>query len=169
MRKGQAAMEFLMTYGWAIIIVLAAIGALAYFGVLSPQKLLPERTTFPAPLPNVDTAVISAAGASSTVSVAFKNNKGVSISSITDGTWSSTGSGACAAGNITLVANVTGGAIDTYATQISNGDGFTITWTCDAGTSGVGDRFNADISFTYTNVETGQVLTETGSVQGKYS
>jgi hypothetical protein len=37
MKKGQAAMEFLMTYGWAILVVLAAIGALAYFGVLSPK------------------------------------------------------------------------------------------------------------------------------------
>src|SRR3989344_6998129 len=42
-RKGQAAMEFLMTYGWAILVVLIVIGALAYFGVLNPQTLLPER------------------------------------------------------------------------------------------------------------------------------
>jgi len=42
-RKAQAAMEFLMTYGWAILVVLVAIGALAYFGVLSPEKLLPEK------------------------------------------------------------------------------------------------------------------------------
>jgi len=41
--KAQAAMEFLMTYGWAILVVLVAIGALAYFGVLSPEKLLPEK------------------------------------------------------------------------------------------------------------------------------
>lgn len=41
-KKGQAAMEFLMTYGWAILVVLVAIGALAYFGVLSPEKFLPE-------------------------------------------------------------------------------------------------------------------------------
>jgi hypothetical protein len=41
--KGQAAMEFLMTYGWAILVVLAAIAALAYFGVLSPSKFLPEK------------------------------------------------------------------------------------------------------------------------------
>ena len=41
--KGQAAMEFLMTYGWAILVVLVAIGALAYFGVLSPETLLPEK------------------------------------------------------------------------------------------------------------------------------
>ncbi len=42
-RKGQAAMEFLMTYGWAILVVLGAIGALAYFGVLNPTKFLPEK------------------------------------------------------------------------------------------------------------------------------
>ncbi len=45
-KKGQAAMEFLMTYGWAILVVLAAIGALAYFGVLSPSKHLPETCIF---------------------------------------------------------------------------------------------------------------------------
>lgn len=45
MRKAQAAMEFLMTYGWAILVVLAAIGALAYFGVLSPDKFLPSKCT----------------------------------------------------------------------------------------------------------------------------
>ncbi len=45
MRKGQAAMEFLMTYGWAILVVLVAIGALAYFGVLSPEQFLPEKCT----------------------------------------------------------------------------------------------------------------------------
>ena len=43
LKKSQAAMEFLMTYGWAILVVLAAIAALAYFGVLSPEKFLPEK------------------------------------------------------------------------------------------------------------------------------
>ena len=42
-KRGQAAMEFLMTYGWAILVVLIAIGALAYFGVLSPERFLPEK------------------------------------------------------------------------------------------------------------------------------
>lgn len=41
-KRSQAAMEFLMTYGWGILVVLAAIGALAYFGVLSPAKFVPE-------------------------------------------------------------------------------------------------------------------------------
>jgi hypothetical protein len=40
--RGQAALEFMMTYGWAILVVLAAIGALSYFGVLNPTKFTPE-------------------------------------------------------------------------------------------------------------------------------
>ncbi|NQV09046.1 hypothetical protein HQ529_04300, partial [Candidatus Woesearchaeota archaeon] len=44
-KKAQAALEFLMTYGWAILVVLVVIGALAYFGVLNPTMLLPEKCT----------------------------------------------------------------------------------------------------------------------------
>lgn len=46
-KKGQAAMEFLMTYGWAILVVLGAITALAYFGVLSPSKFYPDSCILP--------------------------------------------------------------------------------------------------------------------------
>ena len=35
-------MEFLMTYGWAILVLMVAIGALAYFGVLNPSNLLTD-------------------------------------------------------------------------------------------------------------------------------
>jgi len=47
MNRGQAALEFLMTYGWAILVVLSAIGALAYFGVLDPDRYLPEKCVLP--------------------------------------------------------------------------------------------------------------------------
>ncbi|MFH1134359.1 MAG: hypothetical protein V1735_07790 [Nanoarchaeota archaeon] len=50
MKRGQAAMEFIMTYGWAILVVLAAIGALAYFGVLNPRNFVPDKCMFPAGL-----------------------------------------------------------------------------------------------------------------------
>jgi hypothetical protein len=46
-KRGQAAMEFLMTYGWAILVVLVVIGALAYFGVLNPQQFLPTKCQLP--------------------------------------------------------------------------------------------------------------------------
>jgi len=45
MKKGQAATEFLMTYGWALLVVLIAISALAFFGVLSPDRFLPSKCT----------------------------------------------------------------------------------------------------------------------------
>ncbi|MDP4039781.1 MAG: hypothetical protein Q8P57_04345 [Candidatus Pacearchaeota archaeon] len=36
-RKGQAAMEFLMTYGWAILGAIIVIGVLVYLGIFSPS------------------------------------------------------------------------------------------------------------------------------------
>ena len=47
MRKAQAAMEFLMTYGWAIIVLAVVLGTLGYLKVLSPHEMIPERCIFP--------------------------------------------------------------------------------------------------------------------------
>jgi hypothetical protein len=44
--KSQAALEFLTTYGWAFLVILIMIGTLAYFGILSPGNILPNRCTF---------------------------------------------------------------------------------------------------------------------------
>ncbi|MCD6403334.1 MAG: hypothetical protein J7K98_03315 [Candidatus Aenigmarchaeota archaeon] len=38
MRKGQAAMEYLMTYGWAILIIIVVIAALYAMGVFKVGK-----------------------------------------------------------------------------------------------------------------------------------
>ena len=170
-KKGQAAMEFLMTYGWAIVVVLAAIGALAYFGVLSPNKLLPDRTTFAAPLPNVDNAVIISTG--NTIEVAFRNNKGVPVTIDLGTTTLTPGTGVTCA-NAVLTGTYNGAAIVATGvgeTPIPNGGGFLLQWDCDDLTPApdVGAKFKADISFGYTNVETGQTLSHTGSVEGKYS
>ncbi len=37
MRRGQSALEYLMTYGWVIIIILIAGGALYAMGILNPS------------------------------------------------------------------------------------------------------------------------------------
>lgn len=39
------AMSFMMTYGWAILIVLIAVASLWYFGVLNPSAFLPKEET----------------------------------------------------------------------------------------------------------------------------
>jgi hypothetical protein len=45
MRKGQITMEALLLYGAAILVVLLAIAALIYFGVLDLGIFLPEKCT----------------------------------------------------------------------------------------------------------------------------
>lgn len=39
-KKGQAAMEYLMTYGWAILVIIIVLALLLYLGVFTPS--LPE-------------------------------------------------------------------------------------------------------------------------------
>lgn len=45
-RKAQAALEFLTTYGWALLAIIVAIGALTYFGGNNVENSLPETCTF---------------------------------------------------------------------------------------------------------------------------
>ena len=40
--KSQSAMEYLMTYGWSILIVAVVLGALAYLGVFNPLYFAPK-------------------------------------------------------------------------------------------------------------------------------
>jgi len=44
-KKGQTAMEYLMTYGWAILAVLVIGGVLYYLGIFSPGTLVGESKT----------------------------------------------------------------------------------------------------------------------------
>jgi len=49
MKKLQAAMEYLMTYGWAILIIALALGVLYSLGVFNPNRLKPVGCFLPAP------------------------------------------------------------------------------------------------------------------------
>lgn len=71
-------MEFLMTYGWALLVVLAAVAALAYFGVLSPGKFLPEKCSLPAGLACLDSSLTNAAGAT----LVIQNSLGVDMTGV---------------------------------------------------------------------------------------
>ncbi len=89
--KAQAALEFLTTYGWAFLVILIMIGTLAYFGVLSPSKVLPNRCTFGAEFQCVDYQISATAN---TVKFKLKNNAGdiinIDASKITPSTESTT-------------------------------------------------------------------------------
>ena len=81
MRKGQAAMEFLMTYGWAMLIIIVMIGAITYFGVTNPKKLVPDTCVFASGL-NCKEFIITSNDTSNTMYVKADviNNLGRSFS-----------------------------------------------------------------------------------------
>jgi len=52
--RGQAALEYLITYGWGFLVILVMLGALAYFGYLTPSRYVPARCSFGMQLECVD-------------------------------------------------------------------------------------------------------------------
>ena len=144
-KKGQVAMEFLMTYGWAILVVLVAIGALAYFGVLSPGKFLPESCTI-APGYSCDDFKVSADGSATVI---IKNGAKATLTSV--GASIGAVAGSCT------------------PTTIAVGSSTTCTWVAAALTPGTaGDRFKDTISLAYT--ESGSTIShsKTGDLIVKY-
>lgn len=83
--RGQQALEYLVTYGWAFVIVIITIGAFAYFGILNPQQYIPERCDFGVQLQCADFIMLAdeADTLPGQVQLKFFNGYGVDIE-ITD-------------------------------------------------------------------------------------
>lgn len=77
--KSQAALEFLTTYGWAFLVIIIMIGTLAYFGILSPGKILPNRCNFGAEFQCVDYQISYGGPTTGTFKLRLKNSVGDSI------------------------------------------------------------------------------------------
>jgi hypothetical protein len=135
-------MEFLMTYGWAILVVLAAIGALAYFGVLSPDRFLPEKCTLPSGVACLDfTATTSA------VTLVIQNSAGFDMQNVSVYVNSTTDNFACtdAGGDATL----TDGEKDTFScTNLTLSSG----------------KFKGTLSIDYLNAQTTMSHTKAGEL-----
>ena len=71
--KAQAALEFLTTYGLAFLVILIMIGTLAYFGILSPSKILPNRCNIGPEFQCLDHQISATAN---TFKMRLKNNAG---------------------------------------------------------------------------------------------
>ena len=139
--KGQAAMEFLMTYGWAILVVLAAIAALAYFGVLSPEKLLPEKCVLQPGL-----ACVSHKVEPTKVTLVISNGLGRTI---------------------TINSIDVGGCSSFFSETMLSGaqQTFVIGGSCSNGAAK--EKFKADITLGYTEKETSLTKTAYGNLNTK--
>jgi len=159
MKKGQAAMEFLMTYGWAILVVLAAVGALAYFGVLDSSSLFPEKCDFGGQgLTCLDKPSIDASA--ETVTLAFKNNVGERVN-IT-GVATSAGDD-CTLSQFELCDSISSCSAAGAAKVVANDANFILKVTC---TEDLDGKFKSDFTLTYTNMETGLPHDVTGQIRG---
>lgn len=142
-KKGQAAMEFLMTYGWAILAAIIAIGVLAYYGVFSPEKFVSASTVVNSPFSAIGANVSTAA-----VLLDVRNDGGEALN-ITGTTVTGCGT------NSTI--------LPVNASQIQ-----AITVVC-ASSLRAGDTFRGDITINYRKLSSGSTVTlsSTGKMVGK--
>ncbi len=137
-KRGQAALEFLMAYGWIIATVLVAIGTLAYFGVLSPDNFSPRKCAIEAGIGCMDFKVQE-----DSVTLVLRNGKGE---------------------DITLSKVAVGNCSGTNLGSLLNGEqkSFTITG-C---TNTANKKYIGDVNITYKG-ETGLDHKGRGSIVGK--
>jgi len=147
MKRAQAALEYLMTYGWAILIIAIVAAALYYMNVFG-GTCSPSATGFP---PSGGVTILTGeflVDADGSGEVILRNNAGQSV-------------------NITKV------DIDTYtngtAMTVASGASITLYPAASAlttGTAGACYRFSVTISYTTASLTTTQ--TATGTIQGAY-
>lgn len=78
MTRGQAAIEYLVTYGWAFLVIIVAVAALSYFGVINPRSWFPDRCDLGSQLECSDSEIV--VGSEETViSFYVQNNFGKAI------------------------------------------------------------------------------------------
>jgi uncharacterized protein (UPF0333 family) len=144
-KKGQAAMEFLMTYGWAILAAIIVIGVLAIY--FRPSQLTQNSVVVTAPLYGVGVTFTA-----TQIQVEVKNNGGESLNTTAATlTFTNPTGGTCGAGS-----NV--GVITAGTNQV-------ITFsTCNLGT---GNTVNADIAVSYIRPGSTLTLQSTGTITGK--
>jgi hypothetical protein len=78
-KKSQAALEFLTTYAWAFLVILVMIAALAYFGVLKPSRILPDRCNFGSEIGCEDYSLTYGGGDTATFNMRLRSNVGETI------------------------------------------------------------------------------------------
>ena len=137
MKKSQAAMEFMLTYGWAMMVGAVVIVGMSYFGLFDLDTYLPSKCDFPVGLTCKDFSVLD-----TSVDFSIMNNLGGKIDTIQITVPS------CAPGNIA---------------QIENGETTSLSIPC---VIPVG-KFNYDISISYTKSSTGLTFDVIGTISGK--
>ncbi len=146
-KKGQGAMEYLMTYGWAILVVIIVGVVLWQMGVFTPGAGAVANFSGFGPLKPVEYYCTVGAGATDTVTVVMNNGAGGTIGNIT----MSVAGGAAAACD-----DVTAAGGKNARCSAANVD-------CGADTAG--ERYEVEVSIGYDS-PTGERRASAGTIWG---
>jgi len=179
MRKGQTAMEYLMTYGWAILIIMVVLAVLFYLGVLNPSGMTPTQCTFPPGFTcvtnklftNGSLYVVVGVGTGKTIQVnGISCTQNTSLTYPTSGSilWSNTTYGVSYQPNVTMASGssaVLSNPASTIAwvknNSCTNANGGALTGT-------IGAVYNGRIYINYTETDTGLSRIAVGTYTAKY-
>lgn len=78
-KNAQSALEFLTTYGWAFLVILIMIAALAYLGVLNPTTFLGDSCTVSPGFRCTGVTQYTGIGLNNEIAFEFVNNLGHDI------------------------------------------------------------------------------------------
>lgn len=147
MKRGQSALEYLVTYGWAILAIVIIAGVLWYFGIFNPAKFSGEK---------------QCGGYSAFICQDFKVNTSGWLQIVLNNK---------VGGQITGV-NITTGSLGGWSCSPTT-VGANANTTCNTRLAALGqtsgDSFDqATITLTYTDARSGIAHTDAGFVKGKY-
>ena len=139
-KKGQAAMEFLMTYGWAILAAIIVVGVLWYL-IGNPANLVGNQFTITQPFAKNALNIAAAA-----ITIEVRNGGGEGIT-ITD-------------------TDITGCGTQTTDYSVADSALQAIAVTCSPALT-TASRFKGDVKISYTTTGSSITQVATGSISGK--
>ena len=155
-KKGQAALEFLMTYGWAILAAVIVIGVL-YFLIGNPSNLAGDKFLMAAPFSAGEKSLVG-----TSITLEISNGAGKTLDIDIDATplVPDLTLGACGTATNSYKADGTTALAQTDLDNWAPGTKYVFKWT---GCTGVttGSRFNEDIKIPYKTTDSS--LTQSGS------
>ena len=152
-RKSQAAMEFMLIYGWAILIILLIVSVIAYFGFFNVNKFLPNVCEFPAGFECIDWSI---SGDTDIIELAMRNKLGASVD-IIDVKLNNQENG-CTDINEIDVNNLP------VPKTVTNNEFFRLKIVCSGGLE-AGKRFSSDPLINYTYLATGSTHVSAGRLR----
>ena len=146
-KKAQAALDFLMTYGWALLIIALAAAAIVALGILDVGSFIGSRATGFSQIEPIGWS-LDQTGA---FHIKLKNNAGTGINVTSVSAVYNSAAGNCSALDVGMPEGSESGVINA----------------CTFGSMRPGSSYSMRVNINYTDSETGFSYTDAGTVTGK--